>query len=170
MTTSERLHGKYRGTVVSSFDPEGRGRIQVSLVDAGGQVPLSTYATPCLPFAGMNAGMFSIPVPGSGVWIEFEEGDLDRPIWVGGYWGSLAEVPKLALLTPQPLGSATLATSSGAGIHISDNPALGVMITNGQGAVILINSAGITISNGKGATIVMAGTTIDFNKLALTIT
>lgn len=170
MKPSGQLFGKYRGTVVSNFDPESRGRIQVSLVDAGGMIPLSTYATPCLPFTGMNAGMFSIPVPGAGVWIEFEEGDLDRPVWVGGYWGSVAEVPKLALLTPQPLGSATLATSTGAGIHISDNPALGVMITNGQGAVILINSAGITITNGKGATIVMAGKTIDFNLAALTIT
>lgn len=170
MSKSKKLLGKYRGTVVSNFDPEGRGRIQVTLVDAGAQIPLSTYATPCLPFSGINAGMFSIPVPGAGVWIEFENGDLDHPIWVGGYWGSLAEVPKLALLTPQPLGSATIATATGAGIHISDNPALGVMITNGQGAVILINSAGITITNGKGATIVMAGKTIDFNQLALTIT
>src|SRR6201999_3803994 len=33
-----------------------------------------------------------LPEPGSGVWIEFEGGDVSYPIWVGGYWRQ-GEVP-----------------------------------------------------------------------------
>ena len=51
---------------------------------------------PCLPGAGINTGVFTVPQIGSGVWVEFEQGDPDRPIWVGGYWGTAAELPVLS--------------------------------------------------------------------------
>jgi hypothetical protein len=41
--------------------------------------------------------MLFIPEADSGVWIEFEEGDLEFPIWVGTYWsepGGESELPK----------------------------------------------------------------------------
>ena len=41
-----------------------------------------------------------VPQIGAGVWIEFEQGDPDYPIWVGGFWGSAAEVPSAALAPP----------------------------------------------------------------------
>ena len=52
---------------------------------------------PCVPFAGQQSGVFVLPQIGAGVWVEFEQGDPDYPIWVGGFWGSAAEVPALAL-------------------------------------------------------------------------
>ena len=55
---------------------------------------------PCLPVAGINTGVFTVPPIGAGVWIEFEQGDPDYPIWVGGYWGTAAEVPALAHAVP----------------------------------------------------------------------
>ena len=55
---------------------------------------------PCLPGAGINTGVFTVPQIGAGVWIEFEQGDPDYPIWVGGYWGTAAEVPVLAHAVP----------------------------------------------------------------------
>lgn len=165
---SSGLYGKYRGTVVSNIDPEGIGRLQVALADAGGMIPLSSYATPCLPMSGVQQGIFAVPTPGAGVWIEFEEGDIDRPIWVGGFWGSRADVPKTSLFTQPPLGQITLATLTGAGIHISDNPAIGIVITTGT-ATLMINAQGILISNGAGSTIAMVGKIIDFNQAALTV-
>ena len=47
---------------------------------------------PCVPYAGPNVGFAFLPEVGSGVWIEFEGGDVSYPIWVGGYWRE-GEVP-----------------------------------------------------------------------------
>ena len=31
------------------------------------------------PYAGDGVGVYTIPAPGAGVWIEFEAGDVSRP-------------------------------------------------------------------------------------------
>ena len=67
---------------------------------------------PCVPVAGINMGVFTVPPIGSGVWIEFERGDPDYPIWVGGYWGSAAEVPALAHAVPPGVAGITLQTDA----------------------------------------------------------
>ena len=81
---------------IGDVDPMMIGRIQV-LVPAVSGILLSSWAMPCVPVAGIQTGFFTIPIPGSGVWIEFEQGDPDYPIWVGGFWGTAAEVPALAI-------------------------------------------------------------------------
>lgn len=88
---AERFYGKYRGVVVNNQDPEKLGRLQVTVPEVLGDVT-SSWAVPCAPYVGPQAGLFAIPPPNAGVWIEFEAGDISRPIWVGGWWGS-AEVP-----------------------------------------------------------------------------
>ncbi|MEM7613589.1 MAG: phage baseplate assembly protein V, partial [Pseudomonadota bacterium] len=93
--TVEKYFGKYRGTVVNNVDPMQLGRIQVSVPDVTGLVP-STWANPCLPVAGLGMGIFAVPMPGSGVYVEFEQGDPDYPVWVGCFVGSLADKPVLA--------------------------------------------------------------------------
>ena len=65
---------------------------------------------PCVPVAGINTGVFTVPLIGAGVWIEFERGDPDYPIWVGCYWGSAAEVPVLAHAVPPGVTGITLQT------------------------------------------------------------
>jgi len=97
--TIQRFYGKYRGMVLNNVDPMQQGRLQVQVTDTSGLFPV-TWAMPCVPIAGLQNGMFALPIPGSGVWIEFEQGDANRPIWVGCYWGSAAEVPALARATP----------------------------------------------------------------------
>ena len=42
-------------------------------------------------------GAYMIPQIGAGVWVEFEQGNPDYPIWSGCWYGSAAEVPALAL-------------------------------------------------------------------------
>ena len=91
--------GKYRGTVINNIDPEQRGRIQVLVPDVSNIVP-SSWAMPCVPVAGIQMGMFTVPPIGSGVWVEFEQGDPDYPVWVGCFWGTAAEVPSLARIVP----------------------------------------------------------------------
>ena len=83
--------GKYRGEVASVLDPQGMGRIQVSVPDVLGEGRMA-WAMPCAPWAGPGVGWFAIPPVGAKVWVEFERGDPDYPIWSGGFWG-LGEAP-----------------------------------------------------------------------------
>ena len=87
-----KYYGKYRGTVLLNEDPLNIGRITAMVPDVSALMP-TTWALPCLPGAGIQYGVCVIPPMGAGVWIEFEQGDPDYPIWTGGFWGSAAEVP-----------------------------------------------------------------------------
>ena len=82
-----RRFGKYRGRVEDVDDPENLGRIKVKVPAVYGE-EISAWAMPCAPFAGDNQGAFTLPEPGSGVWVEFEAGDISFPIWSGCWWGS----------------------------------------------------------------------------------
>jgi type VI secretion system (T6SS) baseplate-like injector VgrG len=97
----QRYYGKYRGTVVNPVDLGMKGRI-LAMVSVGG-TPLQVVAEACTPYPGF----YAIPPTGSGVWIEFEEGDLDKPIWTGCWW---KEGEVLAMLSPD-LPPATPATA-----------------------------------------------------------
>jgi uncharacterized protein involved in type VI secretion and phage assembly len=168
--STEPLYGKYRGTVTNNIDPLQIGRIQVMVPDVGGFIP-STWAMPCLMVAGINTGVFTVPMIGSGVWVEFERGNPDYPIWVGGYWGSAAEVPLLAHAVPPGINGITLQTPLKNGLVISDlpGPTGGILITTATNAMISVSDTGIIISNGKGAVINMTGPTVDVNLGALTV-
>jgi uncharacterized protein involved in type VI secretion and phage assembly len=162
--------GKYRAVVINNIDPLQIGRIQVMTPDVAGFIP-STWAMPCVPVAGINAGLFTVPMIGAGVWIEFERGDPDYPIWVGGYWGTAAEVPVLAHAVPPGVPGITLQTPLKNGLVISDvpGPTGGIQIQTTTGAMISVSDVGIIISNGKGAIINMTGPTVDVNLGALTV-
>ncbi|MEA3064219.1 MAG: hypothetical protein QOJ27_654 [Sphingomonadales bacterium] len=114
--------GKFRGEVLNVLDPFGLGRIQVSVP---GLLDNSTmaWAMPCLPGAGPSVGFFTIPPVGAKVWVEFERGDLDYPIWSGGFWGSGE--------TPAPMGPTQAMTHVWAGdnfkIEILDMPGAGTL-------------------------------------------
>ena len=164
------FYGKYRGTVFNNIDPLQIGRIQAIVPDVSGLLP-SSWAMPCVPVAGPGMGVFTVPPIGAGVWIEFERGDPDYPIWVGGYWGSAAETPALAHAVPPGLAGITLQTTLKNGIVISDapGPTGGILIQTTLGAMISVSDVGIIISNGKGAIINMTGPTTDVNLGALTI-
>jgi len=171
MNGMDNFYGKYRGTVVNNIDPLQIGRIQVIVPDVS-NVALTSWATPCLPVGGPQMGMFTVPPVGAGVWVEFEQGDPDYPIWVGCFWGAVAEVPTLARAVPPAVSGITLQTVLQNGMVISDvpGPAGGILLKSRAGAFISISEAGITISNGQGATIVLAGPTVTINQGALVVT
>jgi uncharacterized protein involved in type VI secretion and phage assembly len=162
--------GKYRGTVANNVDPMQMGRIQAIVPDVTALVPTS-WALPCVPMTGPQAGQFILPPVGAAVWIEFEQGDPDYPIWTGGFWGSAAEVPALALAAPPGVPPIVLQTIGQNTLMISDvpGPTGGILLKTSTGAMISISTIGITISNGQGATIVLAGPSVTINQGALAV-
>lgn len=83
----QTFYGKYRAKVVDSKDPEQRGRIRVQCPKVLGDAK-SSWCEPCIPVAYDNGGDFAIPRVGEFVWVEFEEGNANKPIYTGGLWSS----------------------------------------------------------------------------------
>ena len=166
-----KYYGLYRATVVNNIDPMQMGRIQVIVPDAGGLVP-SSWCNPCFPFVGRQSGAYMLPQIGSGVWVQFENGDPDQPVWMGGWYGSAAEVPALALTGNPASPSVVFQTGLQNTLMISDmaGPTGGFLLKTTLGAFISINdTTGITISDGKGGMITMIGGLITINQGALII-
>jgi hypothetical protein len=80
-----KYYGKYRGIVVNRDDPNKQARLLVKVPTIAprdiitGEIPNTGWA-----IAGNNGAVSRIPKPGSVVWVEFEEGDVERPIWFPG--------------------------------------------------------------------------------------
>ncbi len=166
----QKYFGKYRGTVMNNIDPMNIGRLMVQVPDVSNIIP-STWAMPCFPFAGIQNGFFAVPDIGSGVWVEFEQGDSDYPIWTGCFFGSAAEVPALALATSPGLQGIVIQTVGQNTLMISDTPGPtgGILLKSTTGAMISISDTGIIISNGQGATILMTGPAVTVNEGALEV-
>jgi uncharacterized protein involved in type VI secretion and phage assembly len=170
MNDTQRYYGKYRGTVLNNVDPMQIGRLLVQVPDVTGLTP-SSWAMPCFPVTGKQMGAYMIPQIGTGVWVEFEQGDPDHPIWSGCWFGSAAEVPALALAGNPASPNMVLQTSLQNSIVISDlpGPTGGIMLKSTTGATIIVNDTGIYIQNGKGASLVMVGPSVTINNGALTV-
>ena len=176
MSDGPRFWGKYQGTVINNIDPELRGRLQVMVPDVTGLLP-STWAEACAPLAGPTGppmGVYLVPPIGAGVWVEFEHGDANRPIWVGCRWGSQADVPSIARAGLPVSPSIVLQTAGQNMIVISDvpGPAGGIMIRSGA-STLMVNQTGISLIAPKveitAATINLTGIT-DVNQGALKVT
>jgi type VI secretion system (T6SS) baseplate-like injector VgrG len=167
--------GKYRGTVLQNVDPEQRGRIQVSVPDVMSLVP-TTWAEACIPLAGPTGppmGMYVVPIIGAGVWVEFEHGDPNRPVWTGCRWGSQADIPTMAKAGNPTDPNIVIQSLLQHMIMISDMPPSpatgGIILKSTTNAMIVVNDSGIYLSNGKGASIMLTGPTVTINNGALVI-
>jgi uncharacterized protein involved in type VI secretion and phage assembly len=158
------VYGKYRGLVVNNVDPKQMGRLQVQLPDVLGITP-SSWAMPSTPLAGQQTGLFAIPPVGSGVWVEFEQGDPNHPIWSGGFFGAPTEAPAISHSAPPGVQNVVLQTQGQTTLVLSDapGPTGGILLKTLTGAFIQVNDTGITISNGKGAVIRMTGNAVMIN-------
>jgi uncharacterized protein involved in type VI secretion and phage assembly len=92
-----KFYGKYRGQVANNIDPQQRGRIQ-ALVPAVSSMT-TTWALPCTPYADPHTGVLRLPPLGALVWIEFEGGDPDYPIWSGCFWERVDDMPTVVMPT-----------------------------------------------------------------------
>jgi uncharacterized protein involved in type VI secretion and phage assembly len=156
-----QFFGKYRGTVTDIQDPLMMNRVRAKVPDVMGDLE-SGWAMPCLPFAGSGLGFFALPAVGAGVWIEFEHGDPDYPIWAGCWIGSAAEAPS-DLLAP-PYKKVIIKTEGGHSIILDDTPGIGgITLQTSGGQKIVMNATSIEITNGQGGTIKMTGPQVQVN-------
>jgi type VI secretion system (T6SS) baseplate-like injector VgrG len=146
---TDRFYGKYRGLVFVSVDPQNQGRIKAIVPEVLGMFP-TNWCLPCTPYAGsaMPAGLFMIPSPGAGVWIEFEAGDVNRPVWTGCWWGT-AQVPlNQDAGTPAQFTHKVLRTDTGLSISMDDMTQK-ITITDLVGANSISMQVGVTQIDSK---------------------
>ena len=103
--SQDRFYGKYRGAVVGNVDPEGRGRLQVEVPEVRGPGVID-WALPAAPYAGDGVGFFALPPVDASIWVEYEGGNLQVPIWTGCFWqrGQIAAadaIPEVTFLKTQ---------------------------------------------------------------------
>ena len=122
--------GKYSATVADVDDSKNMGRIRAN-------IPLilkdqiSPWALPCMPYTGPDAGFFAIPPVGAAVWIEFEAGDVNRPIWSGGFWPR-GDAPEPEEGRAGQQSTKVFKTESGLNIALDDDSET-VVISDGAG-------------------------------------
>lgn len=136
-----RFYGKYRGSV-TDVDSRQVGRIKAKVPAVLGEVKTG-WCMPCVPYAGADVGLALLPEVGSGVWIEFEGGDVSFPIWTGCYWRA-EEVPSDAAAAVK-----VLKTKAGHEI-ILDDDGESVTVTDASGNKITLDASGVTIERGAG--------------------
>jgi uncharacterized protein involved in type VI secretion and phage assembly len=153
-----RAYGKYRGIVVSNEDATKRGRVQLRVPSVLG-AEVTGWAEPCLPFGGLAGhGWFAVPEPDAQVWVEFEEGDVSKPVWVGTFWQQTSDVPADAAL--QPPTTRLLQTPSGHQLRFDDKKGdEHFLLHHPAGAELDIDKDGnVTLTDAKGATVVLDAT------------
>jgi len=156
-----RFYGLYRGVVTDNNDPDSLGRIQAQVPAVLGSIDTG-WAMPCVPYAGDQVGIAFLPEIGSGVWIEFEGGDVSYPVWVGCYWRGSELPPDVApnvkvITTVSPF---ELKFDDGGG---------SLTITDSNGNTVTLDSSGITLSNG-GEQVVISSSSVSVNSGDLEVT
>jgi uncharacterized protein involved in type VI secretion and phage assembly len=177
-----KYFGKYRGFVTDNDDPEQRGRLRLTIPSVLGDAHTG-WALPCLPFGGLtDQGFFAVPEIGAQVWVEFEAGNINAPIWTGTFWQQSGDTPSEAALSPPT--SCVFKTPSGHILQFDDregeerfrlaHPAGSettvdkngtVVINDAQGNTLILNadSGEIVLEDTNGNTLMMnsSGTSVE---------
>lgn len=149
-----RRYGKFRGFVTDNKDPEERGRLKVRVPATLG-TEATAWALPCVPFGGSEkSGLLLLPEVGAEVWVEFEQGDLDLPIWVGTMWSSAPQQGGPDLGSPT---ARTLRTPSGQLLRFDDEQGkTGITLHHSSAAEItIVDNGTVTITDGQGQSITL---------------
>jgi hypothetical protein len=133
--TRSRYYGKYRGLVTDNADPNQQGRVQVRVPGVLGD--LLSWAMPCVPYAGKNAGHYFIPEVEAGVWVEFEGGDISFPIWTGTFWADNEAPLNEKSNAPDP-NVKVLRTKSGLIVSIDDTAQVIAISDDSAGNIITL--------------------------------
>ncbi len=151
-----RFFGKYRGTVTDNNDPDKMGRIKANVPSVFGEEMDSGWAFPCVPFGGDGEGHLTLPSVGSRVWIEFEGGDISRPIWTGAWWLQ-DKIPKNESDTQAGPDLKVIRTKSGILISFDDEQeSLTLSDKNGANMITVLSKDGKIKILGKTKVVVEA--------------
>jgi uncharacterized protein involved in type VI secretion and phage assembly len=153
-----RFYGKYRG-IVSDVDASTM-RIKAKVPSVLGETTTG-WCMPCVPYAGPDVGIAFLPETGSGVWIEFEGGDVSYPIWTGGYWRE-GEVPADAADHVK-----VIITTQKQKIEFDDDES-SITLSDNNGNTVTLDSSGITLTNSQ-STVVVNSTSVSVNSGALEV-
>ena len=117
-----RFYGKYRGIVQDNEDPLMQGRIQATVPGRAGRRRERAGRCPARRSPAIGSGFFALPPVGAGVWIEFEHGDPDYPIWIGLLGGARPPSCRRRLLAP-PYQKVMLKTTAATASRSTTRPA-----------------------------------------------
>lgn len=168
-TDAKKYPGVYKGVVVNNVDVTGANRVMVRIEDVLGNDPC-IWAEPCYSTPGMNV----VPMVNSGVWITFQDGDIERASWTGFWRGGLGEAPPIAQTIPPAVPQVVMGTPGKNYLLITDAPGplggIHIQIRGPAGPSITLNEAYIELSCGPGlASIRLAGTAVMINNQSLVI-
>lgn len=148
-----RFYGKYRAFVSDNADPENRGRLRLQIPDALGDSIISGWALPCAPYGGSaGQGFFFIPDKDAGVWVEFEQGNLDYPVWVGTFWakpGGTTEVPDPASSQSPPTSKIIQTANHTIELADADGSEAITITDNANNNVVSLSKDGFKITTDK---------------------
>lgn len=151
----EKHFGKYRGFVADNKDPQKMGRVKLTIPSVLGD-EVSDWALPCMPYGGLGGqGLFAVPDVDAQLWVEFEEGDVSRPVWVGTFWQQEGDVPQDAALE-EPT-TRLLQTASGHILQFDDvDDGQRIRIHHAGDAEIVFDPDGrITLTDAAGASLTL---------------
>lgn len=123
-------YGKYRAVVSDILDPEVRGRIKVKCPSL-----LSLSDSSWCEYCGSTSD-FHLPALGDTVWVEFENGLVDKPVYSGS-WYAKEQIP-----TTDTSGSTRVIQFNGNTITMSDH----IELKSKDGTTISINGGSLTIN------------------------
>lgn len=161
--TERAFFGKFRGVVTDNRDPDNLGRIKATVPDVLGDRE-SGWALPSVPYAGNRVGLFLVPEPRTSVWIEFEHGHPDYPIWSGCFWAR-GEAP----VNPASADKKVLRTAAGTITLDDTRGANSITIETTNNLKIRMDQKGIEISAGT-QKILVSTTSVSVDDGALEVT
>jgi uncharacterized protein involved in type VI secretion and phage assembly len=157
------FYGKFRGVVTDNRDPKALGRIRAKVPDVLGDNQ-SGWAMPAVPYAGDGVGLHLLPPVDALVWVEFEHGDADYPVWTGGFWAQ-GQIPVDPAAPERKVLKSEAAT-----LTLDDTPGTSsVTIETTSGMKITIDTNGIEIDDGQGGSVKLSGPRVSVNDGALEV-
>ena len=173
-----RWYGVFPATVIDIKDPDGTGRVKVTLPwcpDTGGD-RYEAWARVATFMGGNNRGSWFIPDVNDEVLVSFEAGDVRRPYVIGGLWNGQDSPPetmdsaannykkvlcsrngvKITLDDQDGQEQFIVETPGGQKVTLKDGPGL-VEILDSNGNSMKMETSGITINAAAKVTITAGG-------------
>jgi uncharacterized protein involved in type VI secretion and phage assembly len=159
-----RWYGVAPATVIDIKDPDGHGRVQVTLPwapDSGGG-RYEAWARVATLFAGKDRGSWFMPEVGDELLVAFEHGDPARPYVIGALWNGSDKPPESA---DSQNNKKVIKSRNGVTVTLDDSRGQEKLIleTPGRQKVTLKDGPGaieIEDSNGNSVKLEAAGITV----------